>query len=49
MYRVSLLGSKAHLGVLSGVERRRESKEERDRLTLSERRKIVEKGKKINK
>jgi len=36
MYRVSLLGSKAHLGVLSGVERRRESREERDCLALSE-------------
>ena len=35
--RVSLLGSKAHLGVLSGVERRRESREERDYLTLLER------------
>ena len=36
IYRVSLLGSKAHLGVPSGVERRRESREERDCLALSE-------------
>ena len=35
IYRVSLLGSRAHLGVLSGVERRRESREERDCLALS--------------
>ena len=48
MYRVSLLGSKAHLGVLSGVERRRESREERDCLALSERSKknSGERGKK---
>ena len=32
-----MLGSKAQLGVLSGVERRRESREERDCLALSER------------
>ena len=37
IYIVSLLGSKAQLGVLSGVERRRESREERDCLALSER------------
>ena len=37
IYRVSLLSSKAQLGVFSGVERRRESREERDCLALSER------------
>ena len=36
---MSLLGSKAQEEVLSGVEPRRESKEERDCLKLSERRK----------
>ena len=34
---MSLLGSEAQKGVLSGVERRRESRGERDCLTLSER------------
>ena len=50
IYRVSLLGSKARLGVPSGVERCRESREEDDCLALSEgsKKKIVEKGKKTN-
>ena len=50
IYRVSLLGSKAHLGVPSGVERRRESREQHDCLALSEgsKKKNREKGKKKN-